>query len=100
MGYWGRTLTGLALMLAAVAAIAFSIWQLTRIGNCASGGPYVSRRECPSDSPLFGIGIAPCIYAFLLGGWLFATRGRMRAVKPGLPHAGGDPLSNPQIGRS
>jgi hypothetical protein len=80
LGYWGRTLTGVALMLAAVAAIAFSIWKLTRIGTCVSGGPYVSARECPSGSPLYGIGIAPCLYAFLLGAWLFATRGRTRAV--------------------
>jgi hypothetical protein len=78
MGYWGRALTGLVLMLGAVAAIAFSIWKLTRIGTCASGA----------------------VSAFLLGGWIFATRGRLRGVKPGLPPAGGDYLSNPQTGRS
>jgi hypothetical protein len=76
MGYWGRALAGLALMLGAVGATAFSIWKL------------------------YGIGIFAAVWAFLLGGWIFSTRGRMRGVKPGLPPAGGDPLSNPQIGRS
>jgi hypothetical protein len=76
MGYWGRALTGLALMLGAVAASAFSIWKL------------------------YGTGIFVAVWAFLLGGWIFSTRGRLRGVKPGLPPTGGDPRSNPQIGRS
>jgi hypothetical protein len=80
MGYWGRAITGLALMLGAVAAIAFSIWRL--------------------GTELSGIAIFVAIYAFLLGGWVFTTRGRLRGVKPGLPPAGGGPLSNPRIGRS
>jgi hypothetical protein len=79
MGYWGRALTGLALMLGAVAAIAFSIWTLTWIGSIA---------------------IFVAVYAFLLGGWVFSTRGRLRGVRPGLPPAAGGPLSNPRIGRS
>jgi hypothetical protein len=76
MGYWGRAVTGLALMLGAVAAVAFSIWKL------------------------YGIGIFAAVSAFLLGGWIFAGRGRLTGVKPGLPPADGDPLSNPLIGRS
>jgi hypothetical protein len=100
MGYWGRALTGLVLMLGAVAVIAFSIWRLTRIGTCASGGPYEVAQECPAGTELYGLGIFLSVYAFLLGGWIFATRGRLRGVKPGLPSAGGDYLSNPRIGRS
>ena len=100
MGYWGRAVTGLALMLGAVAAIVFSIWKLTRIGSCASGGPYEISRECPSGADLYGIAIFVAVYAFLLGGWVFTTRGRLRGVKPGLPPTGGGPLSNPRIGRS
>ena len=76
MGYWGRALTGLALMLGAVAATAFSIWKLSGIGIFVAG------------------------WAFLLGGWIFTTRGRLRGLKPGLPSHGWRPLSNPQIGRS
>jgi hypothetical protein len=100
MGYWGRAFTGLGLMLGAVAATAFAIWKLTRIGSCASGGPYEVARECPAGTELYGIGISVAVWAFLLGGWIFTTRGRLRGVKPGLPPKGGDPLSNPQIGRS
>ena len=83
MGYWGRALTGLALMLGAVATTAFSIWKLTS-----------------PATELYGIAIFVAVYAFLLGGWVFSTRGRLRGVKPGLPPAGGGPLSNPRIGRS
>ena len=83
MGYWGRAATGLALMLGAVAAIAFSIWKLTT-----------------SPTEPYGIAIFVSVHAFLLGGWVFSTRGRLRGVKPGLPPAGGGPLANPRIGRS
>jgi hypothetical protein len=100
MGSWGRAVAGLVLMVGAVAVIAFSIWKLTRIGTCASGGPYEVARGCPAGTELYGLGIFLSVYAFLLGGWMFATRGRLRGVKPGLPPAGGDYLSNPHIGRS
>jgi hypothetical protein len=70
MGYWARAVTGLALMLGAVAAVAY------------------------------GIGIFVAVSGFLLGGWIFAGRGRLTGVKPGLPPGGADPLSNPRIGRS
>ena len=83
MGYWGRALTGLALMLGSVAAVALSIWRLTT-----------------SPTEPYGIAIFVAVYAFLLGGWVFSTRGRLRGVKPGLPPADGGPLANPRIGRS
>jgi hypothetical protein len=82
MGYWGRAITGLALMLGAVAAIAFSSWRLAT-----------------STAEVYGVAIFAMVHAFLLGGWVFSTRGRLRGVKPGLPPAGG-PVSNPRIGRS
>jgi hypothetical protein len=100
MGYLARTLTGLALMLGGVAVMAFSIWKLTRIGTCASGGPYEIARECPQGTEFYGIAIFPAVIAFLAGGWIFATRGRLRGIEPGLPPDGGDYLSNPGVGRS
>jgi hypothetical protein len=70
-------------MLGSVATIAFSAWRLT-----------------VSQSELYGLAIFVAGYAFLLGGWVFSTRGRLRGVKPGLPPGGGGPLANPRIGRS
>jgi hypothetical protein len=36
--------------LAALAAMTFALWQLVGVGTCASGGPYVSTRECPAGT--------------------------------------------------
>lgn len=87
MSYWTRTLVGAGLMLAGFAVIAFAIWKLTQTGTCASGGPYVVGRECPKDTALYAISIFPAVIAFLVGGWLFGTRGRLRGIEPGLPSA-------------
>jgi hypothetical protein len=39
-----------AILLAALAAMAYGIVGLTEVGTCASGGPYVSTRECPDGT--------------------------------------------------
>jgi hypothetical protein len=83
--YWARAVAGGGLMLIGLGVTAFAVYKLTQTGTCASGGPYVSARPCPDDTVLYGISIFPAVIAFLLGGWIFATRGRMRGVKPGLP---------------
>ncbi len=99
MGYAPRAVLGLGLMLVGTAVIAFSIYKLSQIGTCASGGPYVSARPCPAGTAAYGIAIFPAVIAFLVGGWIFATRGRLRGIDPALPPEG-DYLSNPKMGRS
>jgi hypothetical protein len=93
-GYATRALTGAALMLVSVAVVGFSIYKLAKTGTCASGGPYVSARECPAGTELYILAIFPGVIGFLLGGWIFSTRGRARGVAPGLPPQG-DRLANP-----
>jgi hypothetical protein len=44
------TLLTSAILLAALAAMAYGIVGLTETGTCASGGPYVSARECPDGT--------------------------------------------------
>jgi hypothetical protein len=39
-----------AVLLAALGAMAYGIVGLTETGTCASGGPYVSARECPDGT--------------------------------------------------
>jgi len=94
MGYWTRTGLGLALMVGGVAGLAYCIVELASIGTCASGGPYVSARECPAGTEWYIIGIFPSIIGFLAGAGVFATRGG-RSTDPGLPPAGAATLSNP-----
>jgi hypothetical protein len=36
--------------LASLAAMTYAIWELVAVGTCASGGPYVSARECPAGT--------------------------------------------------
>jgi hypothetical protein len=84
VSYGARFVLGLLLMAVGVAAVGWSIYELTQIGTCASGGPYVSRRECPSDTPYYVAGIFAGVVVWLIGAWAFATRGR-HATEPGLP---------------
>jgi hypothetical protein len=84
MSYGTRTLAGLALMLAGVGALAFGLYKVIDIGTCASGGPYVSARACPSNTGLYITMISASVFVFLIGGWIFAGRGRP-ATDPGLP---------------
>jgi hypothetical protein len=94
MGYGTRTALGLALMVGGVAGLAYCIVELASIGTCASGGPYVSARECPAGTEGYIIGMFPAIIGFLVGAGIFASRGGRR-TDPGLPPAGDDALSNP-----
>jgi hypothetical protein len=83
----GRGAVGLALMVAGAAAFAFGLWQLTKTGTCASGGPYVSARPCPAGTAIHVGALIAGVFVFLGGGAVFATRGR-RAPDPGLPPTG------------
>jgi hypothetical protein len=92
-GYVLRAVAGAALMLASLAVVCFSIYELAKTGTCASGGPYVSARECPDGTGLYIASIFPAVIGLLVGGWIFSTRGRARPVAPALPPQ--DPLANP-----
>jgi hypothetical protein len=93
MDWLGRGAAGLALMALGVAGIALGLLELIGTGTCASGGPYVSARPCPEGIALDVAALIGGVFAFLIGGALFATRGR-RAPSPGLPPQ--DRRSNPR----
>jgi hypothetical protein len=84
MGYYARTVLGAALILAGVAVMGYCIYELAHIGTCASGGPYVSARECPAGTGTLIVGIFPAVLVVIVGVGLFASRGG-RATAPGLP---------------
>jgi hypothetical protein len=84
MSWLGRGAIGLALMVAGVAALGFGLYHLAKTGTCASGGPYVSARPCPSSTGWYVGALLAGIFAFLAGGAIFAIRGRP-ATDPGLP---------------
>jgi hypothetical protein len=94
MSWLGRGALGLVLMLGAVAGLAITLYELVKTGTCASGGPYVSARPCPSSTPYYIGGLIVSVFVFLAGGALFATRGRP-ATDPGLPPPKDSLTANP-----
>ena len=75
MSYWVKAVLGLALLLAGLAAFEYALWELMNTGTCASGGPYVSARECPDDTfwHILAITLAPFVGP--TGALLLAFRG-------------------------
>jgi hypothetical protein len=95
MSWLGKGAVGLILMVGGVAGFVFALYQLAKTGTCASGGPYVSTRPCPSSTGYYIGALIGGIFAFLAGGALFATRGRL-PTDPGLPPADNKLTTNPK----
>lgn len=75
MRYFLKTVIGLALLVAGIVAVSYSVYQLLQIGTCASGGPHVSARECPPGTERIGLAIPVAVIAMLAGAGLYATAG-------------------------
>lgn len=72
-----RTIPGLIIGLAGVVLFTIALLHIMKIGTCASGGPYVSARPCPSGTGgwiglLIG-GILASIVGMLLCGGVFGA---------------------------
>ncbi len=63
---------GFVIAVGGYVGVFWGLYQLSKIGSCASGGPYVSARECPSGVPFFVLA--------LLGG--LAVQGVGRLIIP------------------
>ena len=75
MKYFLRTVLGLGLLLLGATVIAYDVYQLLQIGTCASGGPYVSARECPDGTAILGLTIPAGVFAMIAGGVIYGGRG-------------------------
>jgi hypothetical protein len=95
MSWLTRAVVGLALMAIGVAGFVLALYELVKTGTCASGGPYVSARPCPSNTPYYIGGLMAGLFVFLGGGALFASRGRP-ATDPGLPPPKDSLTANPR----
>jgi len=92
----GKGVAGLVLMVVGVVGFAFCLYQLVKTGTCGSGGPYVyAVKACPSSTGGYVGGVIGGVFAFLIGGAIFATRGRT-ATDPGLPPPKDDLVDNPK----
>ncbi len=75
MRYVIRTLVGMALFAFCWVVIAYAINQLLQVGTCASGGPYVSARECPDGIERLMFSIFGAIIGLFVAIAIYAGRG-------------------------
>jgi hypothetical protein len=69
------TILGLGLAVFALTAFEYSLFQMLQVGTCASGGPYVSARECPSGIEIYFAGLFGGIIFGLIGTGIWGGRG-------------------------
>ena len=75
MRYVIRTLLGMALFAFCWVAIGYAIYQLLQVGTCASGGPYVSARECPDGIERLMFSIFGAIVGLFVAAGIYSGRG-------------------------
>jgi hypothetical protein len=76
MRFYVRSVIGLVVFFFAWVCFEYAIYNFLQIGTCASGGPYVSARECPSGVGVYFAAVFGGIIFGLIGVGIYATRGR------------------------
>lgn len=70
-----RGLIGVLLGAAAIVIAALQIYELVRVGSCASGGPYLSARPCPSGTGWRIVALIGAIFVLAPGSvFVFGSR--------------------------
>ena len=107
-----RTFLGSLVALCGLGVFLFGLFQLIRGGSCASGGNYVSTRQCAPGSTAWMFALPPALLIGLAGLLLIARRGprpqkappafvfsRPEVLRPDLgqfhPQSGGAPAADP-----
>lgn len=75
MGETVKKVIGWAIVVGSVAAFGLGLYNLIHTGTCASGGPYVSARECPSDTGWWIGAVTISTFTALIGWALIAWSG-------------------------
>ncbi|MCW3013471.1 MAG: hypothetical protein JWO02_563 [Solirubrobacterales bacterium] len=75
MRYWIRTLIGIAVIAGSVTLASYLIYEMVRVGSCASGGAYVIANPCPAGFGWKVLGIIVSIFVLpFVGMGILATR--------------------------
>lgn len=86
MRYLVCTIVGLGLFGFGIAIFDGALYDLLKIGTCASGGPYVSARPCPSGTERYILSLFGGLLAVAVGLGIWAMRGRRPGVAAGGRH--------------
>jgi hypothetical protein len=70
-----RTVVGMGLFAFCWVAVAYGIFQLLQVGTCASGGPYVSARECPDGIERLMFSLVGGILGLFVAAFIYSGRG-------------------------
>jgi Short C-terminal domain len=89
MKFYVRSSIGLFVFFASWAVFEYSLYHMLQVGTCASGGPYVSARPCPSGIGVYFAGLFGGIIIGLIGIGIYASRGR--------PPDAGDDYNGPRV---
>src|SRR5690349_7227760 len=83
MKFYVRSFLGIGLLFFGLVAFEYPIYQVLQIGTCASGGPYISARQCPSGTGIYFAGLFGGIIVGLIGIAIYAMRGTPPGVAQG-----------------
>lgn len=97
MGETIKKAFGWAIVLASVAAFGLGLYNLIHTGTCASGGPYVSARECPSDTGWWIGAVTISTFTALAGWGIIAWAGDSGRVRRKDAPGSGAPFSVPTV---
>jgi hypothetical protein len=75
MRYVIRTFLGMTLFAFCWVAVGYGIYQLLQVGTCASGGPYVSARECPDGIGALVFALVGGVFGLFVAGGIYLSRG-------------------------
>jgi len=71
-----RTVLGWVLAVAGTTFFVYGIYRVARGGTCASGGAYVSTKQCAPDSTAWMFALPVAVLVGLFGWWLISRSGR------------------------
>ncbi|MDX6580897.1 MAG: hypothetical protein QOI10_81 [Solirubrobacterales bacterium] len=76
MRYVIRTFVAMTLFAFCWVAVGYGIFQMLQIGTCASGGPYVSARQCPDGITGLFFAITGGILGLFAAAGIYISRGQ------------------------
>lgn len=76
MRYVIRTFIAMAIFAFCWVAVGYGVNQMLQVGTCASGGPYVSARECPDGIEGIILALIGGVLGLFIAGGLYLTRGK------------------------